>query len=146
MQETGDSALIPGLGRSPRGGNGYPLQCSCLENPMDRGAWRTTVHGVRKNWTRLKRLSTHSHQWVNFGFIANISLSCFSQDLQLSEQTCLSLYRNWPQDLERWFLSQTVSAGEPFHYVPGSFWTCSVINSFNRRLSREGPLADIIMN
>ena len=37
---------IPGLGRSPRGGNGTPLQYSCLENPMDTGAWRAAVHGV----------------------------------------------------------------------------------------------------
>ena len=36
----------PGLGRSPGGGNGNPLQYSCLENPMDRGAWQVTVHGV----------------------------------------------------------------------------------------------------
>ena len=41
-----DAGLIPGLGRSPGGGRGSPLQCSCLENPMDRGAWRATVHGV----------------------------------------------------------------------------------------------------
>ena len=44
---------IPGLGRSPREGNGYPLQYSCLENPMDRGAWRATVDGVAKSRTRL---------------------------------------------------------------------------------------------
>ena len=37
-----------------------PLQCSCLENPMDRGSWKATVHGVAKNWTRLKPLSTHA--------------------------------------------------------------------------------------
>ena len=41
----GDPGLIPGLGRSP-GGNGNPLQYSCLENPMDRGAWWATAHGV----------------------------------------------------------------------------------------------------
>ena len=41
-----DTSLIPGLGRSPRDGNGYPLQYSCLGNPMDRGAWWATVHGV----------------------------------------------------------------------------------------------------
>ena len=41
-----DSGLIPGLGRSPGGGHGNSLQYSCLENPMDRGAWRATVHGV----------------------------------------------------------------------------------------------------
>ena len=41
-----DAGLIPGLGRSPGEGHGDPLQCSCLENPKDRGAWRATVHGV----------------------------------------------------------------------------------------------------
>ena len=49
-----------GLGRSPGGGLGNPLQYSCLENPMDRGAWRATVHGMAKSWTRLKQLSTHT--------------------------------------------------------------------------------------
>ena len=45
---SGDLGLIPGLGRSPREGKGNPLQYSCLENSMDRGAWRTTVHGVTR--------------------------------------------------------------------------------------------------
>ena len=45
----GDLGLIPGWGRSPEEGNGYPLQYSCLENPMDRGAWWATVHGVTKS-------------------------------------------------------------------------------------------------
>ena len=48
-----DMGSIPGLGRSPREGNGYPLQYSCLENPMDRGAWQATAHGVAKNQTQL---------------------------------------------------------------------------------------------
>ena len=43
--------LIPRSGRSPTEENGYPLQYSCLENPMDRGAWWATVHGVAKSWT-----------------------------------------------------------------------------------------------
>ena len=43
------AGLIPGLGRSPGGGNSNPLQYSCLGNPMDRGAWRATVHGVAKS-------------------------------------------------------------------------------------------------
>ena len=47
----GDPDLIPGLGRSLGEGNGYPLQYSCLENLMDRGTWRATVHGVTKSWT-----------------------------------------------------------------------------------------------
>ena len=45
----GNLGLIPELGRSPGEGNGYPLKCSCLENSMDRGAWRATVHGVAKS-------------------------------------------------------------------------------------------------
>ena len=47
----GDSGLIPGLGRSPGEGNGNPLQYSCLENPMDRGVWQATVHGVTQSRT-----------------------------------------------------------------------------------------------
>ena len=49
----GDVGLIPGLGRYPGEGNGDPVQYSCLGNPMDRGAWRATVHGVAKNHTGL---------------------------------------------------------------------------------------------
>ena len=49
----GDLGTIPGSGRSPGGGNGNPLQYSCLENPMDRGAWWATVHGVAKSQTQL---------------------------------------------------------------------------------------------
>ena len=49
----GDLGLIPGLGRSPGGGHGNPLQYSFLENPMDRGTWWATVHGVAKGRTRL---------------------------------------------------------------------------------------------
>ena len=57
----GDPDLIPGSERSPGGGHGNPLQYSWIENPMDRGAWWATVHGVEKNQTRKKRLSMHQH-------------------------------------------------------------------------------------
>ena len=56
-----DAGLIPGLGRAPGGGHGNPLQYSCLENPMDRGAWQDTIHRVAKSRTRLKPLSMHVH-------------------------------------------------------------------------------------
>ena len=55
--DSGDEGSMPGLGRSPGGGNGNPLQYSCLENSMDRRAWRDAVHEVRKSQTRL---STHA--------------------------------------------------------------------------------------
>ena len=50
----GDEVSIPGLGRFPGEGNDNPLQYSCLENPMDRGAWLDTVHGVTKSQTQLR--------------------------------------------------------------------------------------------
>ena len=56
-----DMDLILGSGISTGGGHGNPLQYSYLENPMDRGAWRATVHRVAKSQTQLKRLSIHAH-------------------------------------------------------------------------------------
>ena len=56
----GDMGSIPGLGRSPGGGNGNPLQYFCLENPMDRGAWRATVQGVAKGSDTTERLKQQS--------------------------------------------------------------------------------------
>ena len=56
-----DVGSIPRLRRSPGGGHGNPLQYSCLENPMDKGAWQATVHSVMQSWTLLKRLSKHVH-------------------------------------------------------------------------------------
>ena len=55
-----DMGSIPGLERSPEGGHSNPLQCSCLENPIDRGAWQAAVHRVAKSQTLLKQLSTYT--------------------------------------------------------------------------------------
>ena len=60
--DTGNTGSIPGLGRSPRGGNGNPLQCPCLENPMDRGVGRATVPGVTKSQTRLSAHTQRAEQ------------------------------------------------------------------------------------
>ena len=63
--DAGDTSSIPESGRSPGGEHGNPFQHSCLENPLDRGAWQATVHRVTKSQTRLKQLSacacTHTH-------------------------------------------------------------------------------------
>ena len=61
---SGDVSSISGLGRSPGGESGNPLQYSCLENPMDRGAWWATVHGDTKSQKRLKQLSTHRRHGI----------------------------------------------------------------------------------
>ena len=61
-----DKGLTPGLGRSPEEGNGNPLQCSYLGNPMDRGAWWATVHGVAKSQTRLSNNKGTTQRPVNF--------------------------------------------------------------------------------
>ena len=67
-----DVALIPGSGRSPGGGHHNPLQYSCLENPMDRGAWWATVHGIAKSWTWLsihtRRTKGEIMNWIKVTF------------------------------------------------------------------------------
>ena len=61
VYSVGDLGLIPGSGRSAGEGNGYPFRYSGLENSMDRGAWRATVHGVAKGWTRLSDFTFTFH-------------------------------------------------------------------------------------
>ena len=56
---SGDPGSILGSGKSPGEGNGHPLQYSCLENPMDRGAWQGAIHGDCQEWDMTERLSTH---------------------------------------------------------------------------------------
>ena len=72
----GGLGSIPGLGRSPGEGNGYPLPYSCSENPMDRGAWQRVIgHGVTKSWTWLSTsLSLHIWMWLPW-----LSLPCLTQ-------------------------------------------------------------------
>ena len=61
VYNVGDLGSIPGLGRCPGGGNGAPLQYSCLENPMDGEAWWAAVRGVAKSWTRLSNFTFTFH-------------------------------------------------------------------------------------
>ena len=72
-----DVGSVPGLGRSPGEGNGDPLQYSCLENPMDRGAWWAMVHRVAKSWTQLKQLSMHAHEQAGTTRTAMVKMRLF---------------------------------------------------------------------
>ena len=74
-----EGGLIPGLGRSPGGEHDNPLQFSCLERTIDRGAWRATNHRITKSWTQLKRLSMHARVYGKMqesGLIEVIPLIC----------------------------------------------------------------------
>ena len=77
-----EAGSIPGSEGFPGGGNGNPLQYSCLENPKDRGAWRATVHRVTKSQTGLKRLSTPESTWRVFpGSAKNLPANAEDMDL-----------------------------------------------------------------
>ena len=82
-----DAGSIPGLGRCPGGGHGNPLQYSCLENPMDRGAWQATVHGIAKrhNWGDLA--STHTA----IGFLEGEWQSKNKESEHLCESCCIQI-------------------------------------------------------
>ena len=101
----GDTGLIPVLGRSHGGGNGNPLQYSCLENSLDRGAWWATAYGAAKSWTRhtqththtqteaLTHTHTHIHFQLSFTYITSPEnyLLCF----YASWAHCLSFLIHW---------------------------------------------------
>ena len=72
----GDMDSIPGLGRSPGEGNGYPLQYSCLDNSMDRGAWWAIVHGAAKSWTWLSDWLNWSDGFYCLGSIITLDSDC----------------------------------------------------------------------
>ena len=78
----GAIGLIPASGRFPGGRHGYSLQYSCLDNPIDRGAWQATVHRVAKSQTQLKRLSTHARMHVRMYIDRHICTCMHAQSCQ----------------------------------------------------------------
>ena len=74
--------LIPASGRSPGGGHGNAPQYCCMENPMDRGAWRAISHRVAKSWTQLKQVSTHAQLWSHCLTLLN-PMDCSTPDASL---------------------------------------------------------------
>ena len=115
---TGDVGSIPGSGRFPGGEHGYPLQYSFLENPMDKGAWRATVHRVTKSWTRVKWLSTHT-----LIYIYTHILNCkeIKPDNPEGNQSQILIGRMdaeaeapmlWPPDVKNWLIRKTLMLGK----------------------------------
>ena len=82
--KVGDPGSIPGLGRSLGEGNGNPLYYSCLENSMNRGAWRATVHGVTKSWTLLTERLIHTHTHTHTRMYRSCYISLFAAYLWFS--------------------------------------------------------------
>ena len=78
-----DKVSVLGLGRSPGRWNDNPLQCACLESPMDKGIWRATVHGVTKRWTWLKRLSTAHWSYHMIFILPSVNLVYHLTDLRM---------------------------------------------------------------
>ena len=94
--DTGDVGSIPGLGRSPRGGNDNPLQYSCLGNPIDRGALWAKVHGVAKSWTRLRM---HTQYFID---ISVLPLVLASSCVPLKDLMVCKLLTLWPGKSHGW--------------------------------------------
>ena len=133
-----DLGLIPGSGRSPRDGNGNPLQYSCLENPMDRGASLAIVHGINKSWTWLSdwitttnwyviSTSITKHRYYQF-VVAVKSLSCvqhFVTPWTVACQASLSFTISWicssSCPLSWWYHPTISSSVTPFSSFPQSF-------------------------
>jgi len=98
---TGDAGLIPGSGRSPGGRHGNPLQYSCLENPMDRGACRTTVHRVAKSMHTCKRDYTVFVWLISLSimpqiFFTLLQIAGFPSFLQLNNMPLCICTTSWP--------------------------------------------------
>ena len=96
----GDLGSIPGLGRSPGEGYGYPLQYSDLENSIDRGAWQTTVHAVAKSWTQLSDFT--------FTFIPNIHCNTIYNSKD-TEATSTSIIREMDKEEVKYIYNGTLA-------------------------------------
>ena len=131
-----DKGSIPGSGKSPGEGNGNPLEYSCLGNPMHRGAWQATVHGVGKSQTWLKWLSMHTH----FPFMVLIT-PCNHIPLYNYFIYFLAALRGlWDlsSPTRYWTKTTTVKVLSPSHW--GSSLHLCLISWWIRSSMRAGPM------
>ena len=99
---TGEPGGLSSLGSygvgHPGGGHGNPLQHSCLDNPMDRGTWRATVHRITKNRTQRKELGTHAPVYCSMSSSNCCFLTCIQISQEAGQVVCYShLFQNFPQ-------------------------------------------------
>ena len=105
--DTRDVSPIPGLGRSPGGGHGNPLQYSCLENSMDRGTWWVTVHGVKNSGTWLNVfVHAHTHTYTHAHTNDRKGIGCKNPDMEdwFLENCRRMALLNWPWKKLQWLL------------------------------------------
>ena len=107
-----DPGSIPGSGRSPGEGNGNPLQYSCLENPMDRGAWWATVHGVAKSWT----------WWSNWLHLLTYRMSRGWRDKDLSIRQALDQRSSVGKMVSVWERTRKTAVWQWGESGPGCNW------------------------
>ena len=127
--EKKDVSSVPESARSPGGGNGTPLQDSCLKNPMNRGAWRVTIHRVAESQTRLKWLSSYKYIYVSKHKSNTFCHYYFGQLLSLRSK------KNWKNKVFFFLPSLILFPTFFFLYVDLSFWpilfSLSLKNGFN---------------
>ena len=116
----GEAGLIPESGRSPGRGYGNPLQYSCQENPIDRGAWQAVVDGVTKSWTRLEGLSTHIHKCWGLTYPTQLYQSeVFAPDISSND-----LNANCPRT--RWYTHVKIKSGVKWLDLSRDPWSIRV--------------------
>ena len=157
----GDMGSIPRLGRSPGEGNGNPLQYSFLENPMDRGAWQTTEHGVAKSWTWQSNW-VHTHIYTHTPCKKLLFLLDYSTDAHIVSSWITALMRvcthtqHPPQEtpfltgLQHWcthhfFLDYGTDARVHTHTAPPtrnpfSYWITALMQLFLSVASAQHPV------
>ena len=122
----GDMGSIPRLGRSPGEGNGNPLQYSFLENPMDRGAWQTTEHGVAKSWTWQSNW-VHTHIYTH--------TPCKKPLFLLDYSTDAHIVSSWITALMRVHTHTAPPTRNPF-----SYWIIALMQLFLSVASAQHPV------
>ena len=129
--------LIPGSGRSPGGGHGNPLQYFCLKNPMDRGNWQATIHGITKSWTRL---SLHTHTHPTQAVITEVAGICQASHSRgflapniLSSVLCINLLLPQQQNLYRMFPPRPMPP--PLPVPPKTLLLFSLFSFLNNTIS-----------